>query len=421
MCRCLGSTLVLVALTACGRPPAPLDEAARQYVRLAVALGERDPDALDFYAGPEAMVAGVRSHPPSLTEIRREAKALADSLTGRGSAGAGPDESTDAARAKALAADLLAIEVRADLLAGVRRSFDDESRAFFGIAPEPVDDAQVDALRARIAERVGGGGRLVDRYAAFAARFVVPADRLQSVMQASLDECRRRTLQHEKLLPGETATLAFVRDRPWSAFSRYLGDGRSTIQINTDFQFTVDQVLQLACHEGYPGHHARSARQAPSRGSASRPEQLVQLMFSPEGLDAEAAAMLAADAVFSAEERVQFEHDVLFPLAHLDPAGAAAHLAVEQLVADLQIAQAGIARRFLDGELEFARAAAALEDRALVPHAEALLKYLNEYRSYVTTYTTGRSRLAARLAACAGTTPTRDRRWSCFESVTAPR
>ena len=316
--------------------------------------------------------------------------------------------------------DLRAIEARVDLLTGVTRSYDDESRAFFGIAPGPDDTSALDAIRARIADLVGGRGRLVDRYAAFAARFVVPPDRLPAVMQAALDECRRRTVSQMALPPGEQAALAFVRDRPWSAFSRYLGGGRSTLQINSDFRPTVDQALQLACHEGYPGHHARNAGLA-AAGGIERPERQVQLTFSPEGLASEAAAMLATEVAFSIDQRVRFERDVLFPLAGLEAGGAAPHVAVERLAGDLQLAQAGIARRYLDGELEFARAVTALEDQALVPHAEALVKYINQYRSYLTTYTSGRVALAARLTACGGAAPADEMRWRCFTSETAHR
>ena len=72
---------------------------------------------------------------------------------------------------------------------------------------------------------------------------------------------------------------------------------------------------------------------------------------------------------------------------------------MERLVGDLQIVQADVARRYLDGDLEFARAVTELEVAALVPHADALVKYFNQYRSYVITYTLGGARgLAARLA-----------------------
>ena len=415
MCRFRVSGLLLVAMTACGRPPAPLDDAARQYLRLAVALGERDPDALDFYVGPQDAVADLRHSPPALDAIRRDARGLAAQLSSQRFATA------DAARIGTLTADLRAIEARVDLLTGVTRSYDDESRAFFGIAPGPDDPSALDAIRARIADLVGGRGRLVDRYAAFAARFVVPPDRLPAVMQAALDECRRRTVSQMALPPGEQAALTFVRDTPWSAFSRYLGDARSAIQINTDFRFTADQVLQLACHEGYPGHHTRNTLLAPRRDESGRPERAVQLMFSPEALESEAAAMLAADVAFSPDERIRVVRDRLLPLAGLDPAGAERHVAVERLVGDLQVVQADVARRYLDGELEFARAVAALEEQALVPHADASVKYINQYRSYVTTYTAGRQALAARLAACAGRTPADEIRWRCFKSETPLR
>lgn len=161
---------------------------------------------------------------------------------------------------------------------------------------------------------------------------------------------------------------------------------------------------------------------ASRREAAGRwPEHSVQLMFSPEALVSEASAMLAADVAFSPAERVRVERDRLFPLAGLRPAGAEQHVAIERLVGDLQVVQADVARRYLDGELEFVRAVTALEEQALVPHAEAMIKYVNEYRSYVTTYTAGRTVLAARLAACSGVNPSEDARWRCFEKAMLKR
>ena len=60
-----------------------LDDDARQYVRLAVALGERDPDSLDFYAGPADAVADIRRNPPPLTAIKRDAEDLSARLRAR--------------------------------------------------------------------------------------------------------------------------------------------------------------------------------------------------------------------------------------------------------------------------------------------------------------------------------------------------
>lgn len=392
-----------------------------------MALGERDPDSLDFYSGPAERVADIRNSPPPLTQIKRDADALSAEVS-RVSTGA----AADTARASALVADLSAISARVSLLTGAKQTYNEESVAFFGIAPEPLDERRMNDIRAQIAGIMGPEGRLVHRYAAFVERFVIPADRLPAVMNAALEECRSRTLAHLALPPGEVVTIEFVRDKPWSAFSRYLGNAHSRIQINTDFRFTIDQALQIACHEGYPGHHTRNTLMTSvpvaqgtqvaqgaqvAQGFSLAVERSVQLMFSPEALVSEASAMLAADVAFSPDERIRVERDRLFPLAGLDPAGAEQHIAIERLVGELQSVQADVARRYVDGELEFARAVTVLEEQALVPYAEAMLKYVNEYRSYVTTYTAGRDAFATRLTACSSASAPEQTRWQCFERL----
>ena len=404
------ATCVLLAAWSCGARPS-LDGQAREYVRLAVALGERDPDSLDFYAGPAEAVADIRRSPPPLTAIKRDAEALSARIRMRQDPDPGETQ-----RVAALVRDLAAIIARVDLLTGAHPTYGDESISLFGMAPEPLDEAGLAEIRSQIAALVGGDGRLVDRYAAFAERFTIPPERLQAVMAAALDACQRATVAHVALPQGEQARLAFVTDKPWSAFSRYLGGALSVISINRDFRFTVDQALQIACHEGYPGHHTRNTLQTQA---GHRPERSVQLTFSPESLRSESAAMLAAEVAFPADERLRVVRDRLFPLANLPPDGAAAHIRVERLAGELQIVQADVARRYLDGALEFARAVAELEERALVPHAEAQVKYINEFRSYVTTYTAGLAALASRFAACAGPGAADDIRWRCFKQ-TAP-
>src|SRR4051812_25769413 len=275
---CVSWSLLALATTGC-RPArqSPLDADTQQYVRLAVALGERDSASLDFYAGPSELVADVRRDPPPLATIGRDAATLAGRLRSYHF----PDP-VEQQRVGGLLRSLGALAARVDLLTGTRLPYNEESLVFFGVAPAPVDESRLDSVRSRIAAAIGGTGRLVDRYTAFASRFIISADRLQPVMAAALDACRQATLPHVELPAGESATIEFVRNKPWGAFSRYLGNGRSQIQINRDFQFTVDQALQIACHEGYPGHHARNAIRAASGAASRRPERLVQLTFSPE-------------------------------------------------------------------------------------------------------------------------------------------
>jgi hypothetical protein len=389
----------------------PLEDEAREYVRLAVALGERDPDALDFYAGPPGLAADVRAHPPALQSIRDSAEAAISRLE-RLDVGAGRR-----IRRERLLRELGALTARAGLLLGGRPAYDDESRMLFGIAPEPSADGHFAALRARIDALVPGPGRLADRYGAYDARFTVPENRLAAVFERALAECRARTLAHVQLPAGERVILEFVGNKPWSAYSRYLGGGRSVVSVNRDFRFTVDRVLQVACHEAYPGHHVRNSLvDAMSHGTV--PELMVQLLFSPRTLVAEGSAMYAPDIAFSDGERVVFEREQLFPAAGIAGEDAETYVRVGRLIDELQDVQVEIARQYLDGALEFARAAAALEEQALMKDGAATLKYINQYRSYVTAYTAGRQAAKAFVDACAGPAAG-DRRWRCFERLLA--
>jgi hypothetical protein len=118
---------------------------------------------------------------------------------------------------------------------------------------------------------------------------------------------------------------------------------------------------------------------------------LVQPVFSPQSFLSESLATIAPLIAFSESQRLAFERDELFPILNIDKSMAAKYARVERLVAELEGAEMPIAREYLDGQLEFARAASALEDQALMLHSESTLKYLNEYRTYMLTYTLGSS------------------------------
>jgi hypothetical protein len=212
-----------------------------------------------------------------------------------------------------------------------------------------------------------------------------------AVIDRAMQGCRESTLQHLKLPPGENVQIEYVTDKPWNAYSLYRGKFQSLIRINTDFPLTVDRALQLMCHEGYPGHHAYNTLvNARLVEQEHRMELMVQPTFSPQSLASEALATYAAEVAFPGEERLRFERDVLFPLTGIDPVSAPLYVRINRLLDELDRAQPGIARDYLDGGLEWVRAASALGDQALMADTEATLKYLNEYRTYMLTYTVGK-------------------------------
>jgi hypothetical protein len=381
-----------------GRPA--LDAAGQSYVRLVLALAERDADSLDGYHGPPEWQAEARAEHATLAQIRAAATALAESLKTR--RGDRPDG--DEQRRAFLIRQLAAVASRIDVLLGARLAFDEEARLLFGLdardtlrsqdgAGDGARDGQPATIRADLDRLLPGRGDLAARYAAFDRQFLIPPDRLADVLSRAIGACREVTSRHVALPAGERVQVDYVRDLPWSAFTRYEGRLVSRIRVNAALPLTVDRALDLACHEAYPGHHTIATLLDATLGG-SRPELLVQPLFSPQSALHEAAASLAPALTFTDAARVAIERDGLFPLAGLDPSGAARHVAVGRLVDRLHGVEADIVRRYLDGALDFPRAAAALEHEALMPSAATTLKFVNQFRSYAATYTIGRDRLA---------------------------
>ena len=291
-----------------------------------------------------------------------------------------------------------AIADRADQLLGTKRNFDQETGAYFGVTAPPANPAELDQVRAKLSQLLVGHGSLTQRYLAFDQKFLVPPERLPIVMERAIQGCRDQTRGRLRLPFGESVTVEYVHDKPWSAFSRYQGNFHSLIQINADLPLTIDRTLQLACHEGYPGHHVfNTLRDLHFVREEHWLEWMVQPTFSPPSFASEALATIATDIAFPEPERLRFERDALFPLAGLDRSEAARYDQVERLIDQLQSAEPAIARDFLDGKLEWVRAVEALDAKMLMAHPETTLKYINEYRSYMITYTLGRNLAAKKI------------------------
>ena len=381
--------ILLSGLSACrinSPVPAIFDTLANRYVALAVELGEHDSDSLDFYFGSDPTIDKLKHQPESLDNLHRSALSLREQLNRL------PESSSaDAARKSFLGSQTDAIVLRTEQLMGKNQSFDEESHTFFGItAPVDNDAGQRKILRTQIATLLGNATNPAEAYARYDSQFIVPADRVPAVMNAALQQCRALTLQHVSLPAGERVDLEYVVHKPWSAFSRYLGNAHSLIQVNMDYPLTVDRILDLACHEGYPGHHVfNSLRDQSLVTGMHRNEFRVQLTFSPQSYVSEAAASYAPNLALSDAERLRIERDLLIPLAGIKRIDTEHYLQVQKLVAGLHTAEPSIAREYLDDRLEFVRAADALERETLMQHGETTLLYLNEFRTYMLCYTVG--------------------------------
>jgi hypothetical protein len=283
------------------------------------------------------------------------------------------------------------------MLMGQRLTFDQESRALYDAVAPTYPESHFQALLASLDSALPGTGPIQARYDRYRAGFVIPSDRLAAVFTRAIHECRDRTAAHLALPEGERFTVEYVQDQPWSGYNRYQGDFGSLIQVNTDLPIYLDRAVDLACHEGYPGHHVYNAllehHLVRGRGWV---EYTVYPLFSPQSLIAEGTANYGIAMAFPGPERVAFERDSLFPLAGLDPAGAERYSRVQALVDRLSYAGNEAARGYLAGAMTARQAAQWLETYALMSPERAAqrVRFIERYRSYVINYNLGRDLVA---------------------------
>jgi hypothetical protein len=393
---------------------------AERYVKLVLAVGQHDGDYVDaFYGPPDWKTEAGRQQTP-LRNIATAAERLIADIPNLSEA-----ERRDelvVLRREYLRRQLEALRTRVRMLEGATLAFDEESHALYDAVAPTYPESYFEATLKDIDRVLPGQGPLGDRYDGFRQKFIVPSDRLARVFDRAIAECRDRTLRHVPLPQDEHFTVEYVTNKPWSGYNWYQGTYRSLIQVNTDLPVYIDRAIDLACHEGYPGHHAYNAllekNLARDRGWV---EFTVYPLFSPQSLVAEGTANYGIEVAFPGDERLAFERDVLFPAAGLDPSQAAAYSSVRTLVDRLAYAGNEAARRYLNGEIDRAAAVTWLARYAMMSpkSAEQRTRFFDTYRSYVINYNLGKDLVKQFVESRGGTATQPSRRWEEFVRLLA--
>ena len=107
---------------------------------------------------------------------------------------------------------------------------------------------------------------------------------------------------------GEQLVVEEVRDEPWWAFNYYLGDLRSRVVVNSDQQTTAADLVTLAAHEAYPGHHTeRVVKEQLLVRAQGYLEESIQLVPTPQSLVGEGIAEHGLEVVLDDELQRELE------------------------------------------------------------------------------------------------------------------
>jgi hypothetical protein len=417
------SALLAVSIANAASPsPTPamgmsVNDIAEAYVKLVLAMGQHDPDYVDAYYGPPEWKKQSKEKKP-LDAIAFEATRLREQL-------AKISEATDEMeqlRRRYLTKQLSALEARVRILKREHLKFDEESQALYDAVAPTFPETHFQEILAKLEPKLPGEGSLLQRYENWRRAFLIPKDKLDPVFQLAIKACRELTLAHIKLPLDENFSVEYVTNKPWGGYNWYKGNYRSVIQVNTDLPVYIDRAIDLAAHEGYPGHHVYNAllekNLVHDRGWA---EFTVYPLFSPQSLIAEGTANFGREVIFTKPERLAFEKEVLWPAAGIDPSRAEEFYAVQDLVKKLAYATNEAARRYLNSEIDANTAATWLQKYALMDEkrAKQTTKFIEKYRSYVINYNLGEDMVRAYIEKRGGTAEQPEQRWREFEQLLA--
>jgi hypothetical protein len=269
-----------------------------EYLEIALKLRRLVPDWVEAYVGPPALASAVDAlEDVSAEELHESVQDLAERV-------AQNDEPPD--RRRWLSAQLQAIETALLWRTGHRFSYQELFERCHGAHVEFVPDKQFEEAHALLERGLPGHGDVAARYRAWRDTQLVPREQLQAGLDSLAEELRRRCQDMFGLPDAEQVTWELVSDEPWAGSADYLGQYQTLIRINTDRPISSARLLELVCHEAYPGHHAEHVcKDGTLMQEAGREELAVYVYPTPQGLISEGLASYALQAMLGEDaERI---------------------------------------------------------------------------------------------------------------------
>jgi hypothetical protein len=352
------------------------ESVADRYLRLGLRLGRHLDGLVDSYCGPPELAAAVEAEPPV------EPRVLVSAA----------EELIDELEDGWLRDQVVGLRTYAGVLADESGSYADEVEGCYGVRPTYTDEAAFAAAHERLAELLPGDGPPAVRYERWKESIRVPSDRVEDTLAAVIEEARAWTRRLVELPDGEGVALEIVRGEPWLAYCDYLGDFRSRISVNVDLPLSAFELLVLALHETYPGHHAeRSVKDHVLARDRGLLEETLVLVPTPQSLVSEGIAGLAPALVLEGQGRAALAGVMHGAGIELDLAHA---LAVEQALEPCRWVEVNAALLLHEEGAGESEVRAYLErwglmNRELAAH---VIRFLTEptSRTYVITYPAGR-------------------------------
>ena len=275
-------------------------DVVERYLTLGLRLGRHVDGFVDAYYGPEELKTAVDEEELGSPQALRDGAAALE----RDLAAA----DLEPQRKAWLADQVHGIQVAAGVLAGEGLSYSDEVEGCYGVRPTGWSEDTYREVHERLDELLPPGDSLLERFEGWRESRAVPASKMVPALLAVVEVLRTRAALLVDLPEGEALVVEEVQDEPWWAFNYYLGQLRSRVVVNSDTLTTASDIVTLASHEVYPGHHTEHAMKeellVEGRGWL---EETLLLVPTPQSVVAEGIAEAGLGVIIDDELREELE------------------------------------------------------------------------------------------------------------------
>jgi hypothetical protein len=394
---------------------AKLNQIAERYIRLGLTIGQYDSDFVDAYYGPDSLKP---KNQPKATfpkdSLLREVNGLIGQLIEFNNIS---NNDTLTKRAKWMSSQLVAFGRRINIFSQKYQSFDEESKDLFGVSAPSYPESHYRALVTQLDSLLPGTGSINSRFEKLANQFIIPKAKIDTVFKTAITEARKRTRVHYQLPANENFTLEYVTGKPWSGYNWYKGNYQSKIQISIDMPIFIERAIDLACHEGYPGHHVYNMLLEKNLYHYRNWLEIsLYPLFSPQSLIAEGSANYGIEVAFPGTEKNRFVKEVLLPLAGLDATNTDLYFQALAIKGKLAYARNEVARGIINNTMTEDEVTKWLTNYGLREKTLASkdINFIRKYRSYVINYNYGQDLVKNYIESNGGTANNEAKRWELF-------
>ncbi len=288
-----------------------LSEYGRKFLHLPLRIDKHNKGYVDFYIGPKKIRKIVDNEAiTSPNKLLADCKALQEDLFKQG---------YDKKRERYLEKMLTAMRTSIEILDGIEISIKEQFLRLFDVALQPVNETELDNLKEEFNAAYGGLGSLEKRMNDLRVRRTVPESKVFELFKKALSITRERTKElFVNFLPQkERIVLELIKNNDnvkWAYYNWYMGNSRSRIEVNPNYNMYWTAFLFAAAHEAYPGHHTEfTIKERVLYHELNQFEHSLLLLHSPKLIISEGIADLAVKVLFSNREAVEISLRELCP------------------------------------------------------------------------------------------------------------